>query len=170
MDIKYGLAGVIADQTAVSKVMPETNSLTYRGYAVQDLVSQCSFEEVAYLLIKGKLPDAKELQDFCELEKQKRLLSPELAQLLTYLPAKAHPMDIVRSAVSFMGAEDHSKENNYEKAVGLLATVLFVSGITLETAVWSAMTPASPYLISINTWAIGCNYLRFYCGIINNAR
>ena len=103
--------------------MPETNSLTYRGYAVQDLVSQCSFEEVAYLLIKGKLPDAKELQDFCELEKQKRLLSPELAQLLTYLPAKAHPMDIVRSAVSFMGAEDHSKENNYEKAVGLLATV-----------------------------------------------
>ena len=123
MDIKYGLAGVIADQTAVSKVMPETNSLTYRGYAVQDLVSQCSFEEVAYLLIKGKLPDAKELQDFCELEKQKRLLSPELAQLLTYLPAKAHPMDIVRSAVSFMGAEDHSKENNYEKAVGLLATV-----------------------------------------------
>ena len=123
MDIKYGLAGVIADQTAVSKVMPETNSLTYRGYAVQDLAARCRFEEIAYLLIKGKLPDAKELQDFCELEKQKRLLSPELAQLLTYLPAKAHPMDIVRSAVSFMGAEDHSKENNYEKAVGLLATV-----------------------------------------------
>ena len=56
MDIKYGLAGVIADETAVSKVMPDTNSLTYRGYAVQDLASKCSFEEVAYLLIKGKLP------------------------------------------------------------------------------------------------------------------
>ena len=123
MDIKYGLAGVIADETAVSKVMPDTNSLTYRGYAVQDLASKCSFEEVAYLLIKGKLPSKTELHDFCELEKQNRLLSPELTQLLTFLPAKAHPMDIVRSAVSFMGTEDHSQEDNYQKAVGLLATV-----------------------------------------------
>lgn len=49
-DVRKGLYGVIADYTAVSKVMPETNSLTYRGYAVEDLVENCSFEEVFYLL------------------------------------------------------------------------------------------------------------------------
>ena len=49
-----GLAGVITDTTAVSKVMPETNSLTYRGYAVQDLAAKCTFEEVAYLILNGE--------------------------------------------------------------------------------------------------------------------
>ena len=48
--IYKGLAGVVVDTTAISKVVPETNSLTYRGYAVQDLAAHCSFEEVAYLL------------------------------------------------------------------------------------------------------------------------
>ena len=49
-DIKKGLVGVYADVSTISKVMPETNSLTYRGYAVQDLCEECTFEEVAYLL------------------------------------------------------------------------------------------------------------------------
>jgi citrate synthase len=57
-DIRKGLVGVIADTTAVSKVMPESNSLTYRGYPVQDLAEQCRFEEVAYLLWHGELPTA----------------------------------------------------------------------------------------------------------------
>ena len=57
-EIKKGLVGVYADVSAVSKVMPETNSLTYRGYAVQDLCENCSFEEVAYLLWEGE-PDVR---------------------------------------------------------------------------------------------------------------
>ncbi len=55
-EVKYGLAGVVADDTAVSKVMPETNSLTYRGYAVQDLATKCRWEEVAYLIWNKELP------------------------------------------------------------------------------------------------------------------
>ena len=56
-EIKKGLAGVVVDYTAVSKVNPDTNSLLYRGYPVQELAAKCSFEEVAYLLWNGELPD-----------------------------------------------------------------------------------------------------------------
>ena len=58
--IYKGLAGVVTDTTAVSKVMPETNSLTYRGYAVQDLAANCTFEEVAYLILIGELPNRRQ--------------------------------------------------------------------------------------------------------------
>jgi 2-methylcitrate synthase len=57
-EIKKGLAGVVVDYTAVSKVNPDTNSLLYRGYPVQELAARCSFEEVAYLLWNGELPNA----------------------------------------------------------------------------------------------------------------
>ena len=67
--IYKGLDGVVGDETAVSKVMPETNSLTYRGYAVQDLCQHCCFEEVAYLLLKGELPNKSQLAAFRRDEK-----------------------------------------------------------------------------------------------------
>jgi len=60
-DIKKGLVGVYADVSAVSKVMPETNSLTYRGYPVQDLCENASFDETAYLLWNGELPSRAQL-------------------------------------------------------------------------------------------------------------
>ena len=60
-DIKKGLLGIVVDETEVSKVMPEINSLTYRGYAAQDLCAKCKFEEVAYLILNGELPDNKQL-------------------------------------------------------------------------------------------------------------
>ena len=63
-EIKKGLAGVVVDSTAVSKVNPETNSLLYRGYPVQELAAKCSFEEVAYLLWHGELPTAEQLAEF----------------------------------------------------------------------------------------------------------
>jgi 2-methylcitrate synthase len=69
-EIKKGLVGVISDETKVSKVMPEINSLTYRGYAVQDLAEECSFEEVAYLLLYGELPNKKQLEKFDKEERK----------------------------------------------------------------------------------------------------
>ena len=70
-EVRKGLYGVIADYTSVSKVMPETNSLTYRGYAVQDLVEHCSFEEVAYLL--DKKVDSAEVKNLMkEVERQRQ--------------------------------------------------------------------------------------------------
>ena len=70
-DIKRGLAGVIADTTAVSMVNPESNSLLYRGYPVQELAASCSFEEVAYLLWYGDLPNSSELASFEKAERSR---------------------------------------------------------------------------------------------------
>ena len=63
-EIKKGLLGIVVDETTVSQVMPDINSLTYRGYAVQDLCEKCIFEEVAYLVLNGDLPNKKELKKF----------------------------------------------------------------------------------------------------------
>ncbi len=125
-DIKKGLAGVVVDYTAVSKVNPETNSLLYRGYPVQELAAQCSFEQVAYLLWHGELPTDAELSDFQQLERSKRALDPAVKRVIDELPLTAHPMDVVRTAVSVIGAldpawADASPEGNLEKSVALLA-------------------------------------------------
>ncbi|RNE49048.1 bifunctional 2-methylcitrate synthase/citrate synthase [Corynebacterium alimapuense] len=105
-DVRKGLNGVIADYTGVSKVMPETNSLTYRGYAVQDLVEHCSFEEVFYLLWKGELPTAEQLEEFNRKGRSHRSLDPGLIALIHSLPKDCHPMDVLRTAVSYMGTKD----------------------------------------------------------------
>ena len=61
-EIKKGLLGIIVDETTVSQVMPEINSLTYRGYTVQELCDKCSFEEVAFLVLNGELPKKKTIK------------------------------------------------------------------------------------------------------------
>lgn len=127
-EVKYGLAGVVADDTAVSKVMPETNSLTYRGYAVQDLATKCRFEEVAYLIWNKELPTKAQLDAFNAWEKRERGISAELLTLIGMLNAKAHPMDTLRTAISFMGqadntANDSSPKGLYEKSLRMFAQI-----------------------------------------------
>ena len=128
-DIKKGLAGVVVDTTAISKVNPETNSLLYRGYPVQELADRCSFEEVAYLLWHGDLPDDRQLADFEQAERAQRRLDERVKRVIDELPREAHPMDVVRTAVSFIGADDPtaadaSPEANLAKAVTLFERVL----------------------------------------------
>jgi 2-methylcitrate synthase len=115
-EVKKGLVGVYADVTAVSKVMPETNSLTYRGYAVQDLAENCRFEEVAYLLWHGELPTRRQLAAFERAERAERKLTPRLKRVIGEFPHRAHPMDTLRTAVSFMALEDPETADNSEQA------------------------------------------------------
>jgi len=115
-DIKKGLMGVTVDETAISKVMPEINSLTYRGYAAQDLCSQCQFEEVAYLILNGELPNKKQYKQFLKDEVGERTLSKNLINIIKQMPKKSHPMDVARTAVSFMGLEDKETTDNNPKA------------------------------------------------------
>ncbi|MFE7723711.1 bifunctional 2-methylcitrate synthase/citrate synthase [Nocardia rhizosphaerihabitans] len=114
--IYKGLAGVVVDTTAISKVVPETNSLTYRGYAVQELAAHCSFEEVAYLLWRGELPDHVELERFCQQERASRRADRSLLSLVAKMPDNCHPMDIVRTAISYLGAEDPAEDDNSAQA------------------------------------------------------
>ena len=115
-EIKKGLLGVVVDETEVSKVMPEINSLTYRGYAAQDLCAKCKFEEVAYLILNGELPNKKQLKDFEKQERKERKLSKTLLDNIKKFPKKAHPMDVARTAVSIMGLEDKETKDNSPKS------------------------------------------------------
>ena len=117
-DIKKGLAGVVADETAVSKVNPETNSLLYRGYPVQELAATQSFEAVAYLLWHGELPTEAELGQFRATERANRALAPEVKAAIDALPLDSHPMDEVRTAVSVIGAIETAGISNVLEAVG----------------------------------------------------
>jgi 2-methylcitrate synthase len=115
-DIKKGLLGIVVDETEVSKVMPEINSLTYRGYTAQDLCAECKFEEVAYLILNGELPNKKQLKEFEKQERKERKLSKTLLDDIKKFPQKAHPMDVARTAVSIMGLEDKETKDNSPKA------------------------------------------------------
>ncbi|MDR0365575.1 MAG: bifunctional 2-methylcitrate synthase/citrate synthase, partial [Bifidobacteriaceae bacterium] len=105
-EIRKGLYGVIVDTTAVSSVNPETNSLLYRGYPVQQLAEKCSFEEVAYLLWNGELPTGAQLEVMCEVERAQRALSAHTKSVIDAIPTTTHPMDVLRTAVSYLGATD----------------------------------------------------------------
>ena len=125
-EIFKGLAGVPVDYTAVSKVNPESNSLLYRGYPVQELAAQKSFEEVAWLLWKGELPNPSELSDFMKQERSMRSLDTYVKKVIDDLPLTAHPMDVVRTAVSVIGAldthvDDASPAGNLAKSIRLFA-------------------------------------------------
>ena len=125
-EIYKGLAGVPVDYTAISKVNPESNSLLYRGYPVQELAAKKSFEEVAWLLWKGELPTASELAGFERQERSMRELDPAVKRVIDELPLTAHPMDVCRTAVSVIGAmdpaaDDSNPEANLAKSIRLFA-------------------------------------------------
>ena len=127
-DIKKGLAGVVVDTTAISKVNPDTNSLLYRGYPVQELAAHCSFEQVAWLLWHGELPSDAELAAFEKAERAGRALAPDVKAAIDLTALTSHPMDVVRTAVSVLGAndpqaEDSSPEADLAKSVRLFAAV-----------------------------------------------
>jgi citrate synthase len=127
-EIHKGLNGVVVDTTAVSMVNAETNSLTYRGYPVQDLAASRSFEEVSYLLWHGELPTPHQLTAQNEFERGHRALRSNLIDTLMRLPATAHPMDTMRTAVSILGANDPQEEDNtaaanHRKALRLFAAL-----------------------------------------------
>jgi len=111
-DIKKGLLGIVVDETTISQVMPDINSLTYRGYTVQDLCKNCNFEEVAYLILNKELPNKKELKKFKKNLEDNRNISANLSEIVKHMPKKAHPMDVARTVVSVMGLEDKETNNN----------------------------------------------------------
>lgn len=136
-EIRKGLYGVVVDETAVSKVVPETNSLTYRGYPVQELARYCCFEEVAYLLWNGELPEAAELTRFSAREKALRHLDRHLIDLVMSMPLSCHPMDVLRTAISFIGAldpEEYTKDSEHIRrtALELMAKIPTIIALDLR--------------------------------------
>ncbi|MCH7829989.1 MAG: 2-methylcitrate synthase [Proteobacteria bacterium] len=98
-----GLAGVTAGATHICTVGKEGAGLTYRGYDIYDLVDNASFEEVAYLLLHDKLPTEAELVAYIEKIKANRGLPDALQTVLETIPADTHPMDVLRTGISYLG-------------------------------------------------------------------
>ena len=115
-EVKKGLLGIVVDETTISQVMPDINSLTYRGYAVQDLCEKCNFEEVAYLVLNGELPNKNQLKKFKNQIEKNRNISINLREIVKHMPKKSHPMDVARTIVSVLGLEDKETNDNSPKA------------------------------------------------------
>jgi 2-methylcitrate synthase len=98
-----GLRGQVAGKTALSTVGKDGSGLTYRGYDVKELAEKCQFEEVAYLVLKGKLPNKAELETYKAKLKSMRALPQALIEVLERIPASAHPMDVMRTGCSMLG-------------------------------------------------------------------
>jgi len=137
-EIKKGLLGIVVDETTISQVMPDINSLTYRGYAVQDLCEKCSFEEVAYLILNKELPNKTKLKKFKKELEDNRGITINLREIVKHMPKKAHPMDVARTVVSVMGLEDKDTSNNSPAANMRKAIRIFAKTPTAIAAFFRA--------------------------------
>ena len=137
-DIKKGLLGIVVDETTVSQVMPDINSLTYRGYAVQDLCEKCNFEEVAYLILNKELPNKTQLKKFKKQIEENRNITINLREIVKLMPKKSHPMDVARTTVSILGLEDKETNNNSPAANMRKAIRIFAKTPTAIAAFFRA--------------------------------
>jgi len=137
-DIKKGLLGIVVDETTISQVMPDINSLTYRGYAVQDLCEKCSFEEVAYLILNKELPNQTKLKKFKKELEENRNITINLREIVKHMPKRSHPMDVARTVVSVMGLEDKETNNNSPAANMRKAIRIFAKTPTAMAAFFRA--------------------------------
>ena len=120
-----GLAGVTAGNTRICAVAKEGAGLTYRGYDIYDLADNASFEEVAHLLLHGALPTRAELDIYIARIKANRGLPDALRTVLEMVPADAHPMDVLRTGVSFLGnIEPEGDFSNQQDAADRLLACL----------------------------------------------
>ena len=122
------LSGVTAGNTALCTVGKTGNDLHYRGYDILDMADVCEFEEIAHLLVHGKLPTPAELRAYKAKLKALRGLPASVKEALEHLPASSHPMDVVRTGVSTLGCvlpekDDHNTPGARDIADRLLASL-----------------------------------------------
>ncbi len=140
-----GLRGQVAGQTALSTVGKEGKGLTYRGYAIEELSEKASFEEVAYMLLYGNLPNQSQLSEYKEKLKKYRELPSDLTKVLELIPSSAHPMDVLRTGCSFLG--NIEPESNFSNQIDIADRLISIfpsivcywyryshDGVSIETA------------------------------------
>jgi 2-methylcitrate synthase len=121
------LSGTPAGETALCTVGHSGNDLHYRGYDIADLAAHCEFEEVAHLLIQGRLPNAHELTAYKQRLQSLRWLPPEVKLALELLPPRAHPMDVLRTGVSVMGCVRPEPADQGESGARAIADTLLAA-------------------------------------------
>lgn len=157
-----GLEGVIAGETAISTV---SGGLRYRGYPIGELVQHCRFEEVAFLMLHGELPNKAQLDGFEKREREARKLPAPLTELFAKLPTKTNQMDTVRTAVSVLAhydpdVADGSHAANVRKAERLLAQ------IPLAVAAFYRHSKGLPPVASRSDLSLSANFLNMVFGAV----
>ena len=126
-DKSGGLEGVSAGRTAIATVGKEGKGLTYRGYSIYDLAEHSTFEEVAYLLIYGRLPNQSELSNYKKTLSGLRGLPAQLKTVLEQIPGSTHPMDVMRTGCSMLGTLEPEGAGRDQIAVANRLTGCFSS-------------------------------------------
>jgi len=142
-----GLKGIIAADTKICDVDGDEGKLVYRGYNIHDLAKKSSFEETAYLLFKGELPNSQELAEFNKVLVHHREIEPQILTFLKSLPQHTPPMAALRSAISMSGvydatAEDDSPEANFEKSIRLTAEMTTI--VAAIRRIQEGLEPVAP--------------------------
>ena len=124
-----GLRGQSAGDTALCTVGKSGTGLTYRGYDITDLAENASFEEVAYLIYYGELPDQQQLDGYKKTLKNNRKLPDELLGVLETIPASAHPMDVMRTGCSMLGnlepeGDFENQQQTADRLLGALPSII----------------------------------------------
>ena len=124
-----GLRGQVAGKTSLSTVGKEGKGLTYRGYEIEVLAEKASFEEVAYMLLYGNLPNQEEFYTYSEKLKKLRALPNELKEVLEKIPASAHPMDVMRTGCSMLGnlepeGEFKNQNSSADRILASMASII----------------------------------------------
>jgi 2-methylcitrate synthase/citrate synthase II len=164
-----GLAGVYSDTSRISKVFEETNTLTYYGYPVQELAEHCRFEEVAYLLWHGDLPTGDQLKAFEKEERSQRGITPEMLTVLKQFRKDAHPMDTLRTAISFLGVQDETWDDktpagNLQKSIRMLAKIPTI--IAADFRLRKGQEPIAPR----DDLSMAENFFHMYFGEVPDAK
>ena len=146
VELKRGLQGVYIDRTQSSFIDGAIGKLLYRGYSIHDLSEKATFEETVYLLLYGKLPNRKELNDFDAHLRANRSIPPEIVQIIRLIK-DAHPMDVLRTAVSALAAydpdvADNSLESTLRKGVRLTAQAPII--VTAHARIKDGKEPVEP--------------------------
>ena len=141
-----GLKGVYFERSAVSSIDGRVGDLRYRGHSIHDLAEHSTFEETAFLLIYGELPNRKELEDFCNKVKSERHIPPQILDIIGAMSG-AHPMEVLRTCVSALGAfdptaDDKSREAVIEKGIRLTCQVPII--VAAHQRIRNGISPIEP--------------------------
>lgn len=158
-----GLEDVIAGNSSICTISPDNEVLLYRGYSAYDLAENSSYEEVAHLLIEGRLPKKRELKRIRKLFVHERKIPKPLIKVLKQIPATANPMDILRTSVSFMGAIEENKQYSIEETKQIAYSL--ISKLPFALMTWYHLGKNQPVPKITKTLSFAGRFLQLVTGI-----
>ncbi len=167
--LNTGLRGVTVASTKISDVQGEAGKLIYRGYLIQDLAEKASFEEIVYLLLHEKLPDAGKLSAFREQLAGQRAVAPQVITALRTCPPKALPMDILQAAVALLAPHDPNVGDASREAA-MRMSIRLIAQLATVTAAWDRIRNGQEPVAPDPELSHAANFLYMLTGTVPDAQ